>query len=178
MEPATPVAVPLPGQAPDTLAGHGGAALPKLGGESPAPGTCGAPLLLPPPLPPQPQPRPWPRVGMEAALVTAGHPSVVLLYPQAADGPDGLPAERAGGSDGGGSPALDAGMAEGMPARVHASGVFEGTQADGAGVPPPGAPGGSRRRRLVPGRLQCCCRDSVSCQVLAGLDVSSAAGRT
>ena len=171
-----PVAVPLPRQAPDTLAGHGGAALPKLGGESPAPGTCGAPLLLPPSLPPQPQP--WPRVGMEAALATVGHPGVVILYLQAADGPDGLPAERAGGSDGGGSPALDAGMAERMPARVHASGVFEGTQADGAGVPPPGAPGGSRHCQLMPGRLQCCCRDLVSCQVLAGLDVSSAAGRT
>lgn len=144
----------------------GGAALPTLSGESLALGTSGAPLLLlpPPPLPPRP------RVGTEAAAATAGRPSTLILYLQAADGHDGPPAERAGGSDGGGSPALDAGMAERMPARVHASGAFEGTQADGAGVPPRGHPGGSRRRRLMPGRLQCCCWDSVSSQLLVGLD--------
>ena len=127
-----PVVVPLPGQALATLAGHGGSALPRLRDESLASGTSGAPLLL---LPPQPRPR----AATEAAVVTAGHPSMVILYPQAADGHDGLPAERAGGSDGGGHPALDAGMAEYMPARVHASGVFKETRGDRAGVPTAGS---------------------------------------
>lgn len=71
---------------------------------------------------------------MEVAALTVGHSIMVTLRLQAADGHDGLLAEWAGGRDGGGSPALGAGMAEGMPAQVHASGAFEGTQADGASL--------------------------------------------
>jgi len=67
------VVVPLPGQALATLAGHGGSALPRLRDESLASGTSGAPLLL---LPPQTRPR----AATEAAVVTAGHPSMVIFH--------------------------------------------------------------------------------------------------
>lgn len=171
VEPAAPVPVPLPRPAPASLVGHGGAALPTLSRGALAPGTPGALLLLPSPLPPPPH------VGMEAVTATVGRRSVVILHLQAADGLDGPPAERAGGRDGGDGPAQDAGVAEDVPARVHASGAFKGTQADGAGVPPMGDPGGSRHRRLVPGHLQRCCWDWGPRPLLVGLEVSSAAGR-
>ena len=144
-----PVSVQLLQLSPGTLAGHR-ARRPIPISQSSAPATSSSRLLLLLLLLPLPPAR---HEGMEAAAVaTRGQPGTVVLPLQQADGPNGPLADGAGGSGVGGSPGLDAGVAEHVSAGLHGSGALEGIHADAAD------PDGSRRCWLLPGLLHCCSR--------------------